>query len=66
MERDGGERSKKRSRGRSAHLEPCRRLVDQVDTLVRLLPLGEEPTRELGGRDERVILYGHAMVDLVL
>ena len=47
------------------HAEAARRLVDEVDRLVRQEPLGDVAVGEGGGRDQRGVRDPDAVVDLV-
>jgi hypothetical protein len=51
--------------GIDLHLDPRRRLVDQVDRLVRQEPIGDVAMRELRGGDDRRIGDLDAVVNLV-
>ena len=52
--------------GVDLHLQPRRRLVDQVDRLVGQEAVGDVPVRERRGRDDRAVVDAHAMMLLVL
>ena len=69
LQADGGdalvELAKVRRRRHPADAQPCPRLVDQVDRLVRKEAVGDVPVSHLGSGGERPVRDGDAVVRLV-